>query len=165
MDESIRDQEEEIESERAWLSESKGRRVVLNRLGKELWRDRSSIQEQKLEHLKSRQKAVDEQAHWTKYSRARITHCKSEIKRIKQVKRDLLVRFAVLERQRWPHQRVPSYKDIRLVLEGDSPSLALPRSPFSALIRNAFADIHRPGGVERWPLTAELLPPLDGDIE
>ncbi len=146
-----------INDERKFLRASKARRATLARFVTRNERDRTLSAARRAELFTLIQAAREELRHWTELARANIDDERVELQRIRPTRRDLLGAFLVAEALRYPGQRVPSYKDVRLAIEGVAASRLLPKTSLCKLASLAKAEAARPASAVLWPQTAKTI--------
>lgn len=146
-----------INDERKFLRASKGRRATLARLAARNERDRTLSTARRAELSIAAWRKANKLRHRSEVARAKIDDAGAEIRRIQCVRRDLLAAFLLGETLRYPGQRVPSDKDVRLAIEGFAASRLLPKTSLCKLRSLAKAEHTRPGGVALWPHTTQTL--------
>lgn len=152
--ERIPELEGQIDEERKWLREGKGRRAYMLRERASYWRNTTLSPSQRAELLRQVQKPIEELRHWTEVARANIAAWRAEITRIDHVSRDLLQAFLVGYQFRYEGKRVPSYDRCRKALAGAGTRRLLGITPLCKLASLARAAATRPGGKLLRPHTA-----------
>jgi hypothetical protein len=146
-----------IDDDRKFLRTSKARWATLARFVTRNEHDRTLSAARRAELLTLIQAASEELRYSTAMARANIDDARAEIQRIRRVQRDLLGAFLLGEELRYPGQRVPSFKDVGLAIEGFAASRLLPKTNLCKLHSLAKAEAARPGGAVLWPHTAKNM--------
>ena len=147
----------EINFERGYLRESKGRRATLARLhSSNAHREGMTTAERDRLSTLNRD-AVKELNDWCARARENIAEYERNIKTTRQTIRDLWAALALVYREAFYPFRVPEYKDLNLALGFDLPDGLLPKTALTKLKSIAIREYADATVAARWPHTAEML--------